>query len=351
MTQIRVMLVDDSAFFLGTLETAIAKDPGIAVVAKAMNGEDALAAVPSVRPDVILCDVQMPKMSGIEFLKKLLPKHQIPVVVVSGTPNVTLTALNNGAVDFIPKPGPDETKADFFSRVISTIRIAAQANMSAKARTAAALNVPAKPAAPAASRPAVFMGAPDDVVVAIGASTGGTDAILEVVRGLPANFPPVLATQHMPAGFTAMYAARLDKECKMTVHEATDGARVQRGHMLLAAGEHHMRLMRDSKGYYISSRPGPKVNGHVPSVEVLFNSVADVAGKRAVGIILTGMGGDGAEGLLRMRKAGAFTMGQDKESSVVYGMPMVAFNKGAVSKQLPLDKITSELIRSMNGFR
>lgn len=343
MAQIRVMLVDDSPVFLGAMQAAVGRDPGVVVVGTASNGEDALNAVPGLKPDVIICDVEMPKMSGIEFLKRLLPKYPIPVVVISGTPGMTLTALSNGAVDFIVKPSATEPRNEFFARILTTIKTAAQSNIKAKM----AMQAPAQHAGSAPT----LLGTPKDVVVAIGASTGGTDAILEVVRGLPANFPGVVATQHMPPGFTAMYAERLNRECKMQVSEAKDGQRLVAGQMLLAAGEKQMKLLKDANGYFVSCKPGPKVNGHAPSVEVLFNSVAEVAKNRAVGVILTGMGGDGAEGLLHMRRAGAYTIGQDKESSVVYGMPMVAFNKGAVVKQLPLDRITDELIRHVNGMR
>lgn len=343
MAQVRVMLVDDSPVFLGALQAAVGKDPDVTVVGTARNGQDALNAVGGLRPDVIVCDVEMPKMSGIEFLKRLLPKYPIPVVVISGTPGMTLTALSNGAVDFIAKPSATEPRSEFFARVLTTIKTAAASNIKAKT----AMRMPPGPVGPKPT----LLSAPKDVVVAIGASTGGTDAILEVVRGLPANFPAVVATQHMPSGFTAMYAERLNRECKIQVSEAKDGQRLSQGQMILAAGDKQMRLAKDANGFYVSSKSGPKVNGHSPSVEVLFDSVAEVAKGRAVGIILTGMGGDGAEGLLHMRKAGAFTIGQDKESSVVYGMPMVAFNRGAVVKQVPLGEITDELVRHVGAMR
>ncbi|MDL2252580.1 chemotaxis-specific protein-glutamate methyltransferase CheB [Ruminococcaceae bacterium OttesenSCG-928-I18] len=343
MKQIRVMLVDDSPVFISILESAIEKEPNMQVAGKANNGLDALDMALKLKPDVIICDVQMPKMSGIEFLKRLLQKYQVPVVVVSSTPGVTLTALNNGAVDFIAKPAATEPRAEFIQRVITTINTAASSNMGAKM----AVRKEQKP--PSAAGP--LLRAPSDFVVAIGASTGGTDAILAVVRDLPENFPGTVVTQHMPAGFTAMYAARLNKECKMKVDEAKDGMRLQPGQIILAAGEHQMRLLRDSQGFFVSSKKGPKVNGHIPSVEVLFESVADVAKNRSIGVILTGMGADGADGLLTMRKAGAFTIGQDQKTSVVYGMPMMAFNKGAVTKQMPLDQITAELIRQVNAVR
>lgn len=343
MALIRVMLVDDSPLFLGAMKAAISKDPSMMVVGTANDGQQALEAVPDLRPDVIICDVQMPKMSGIEFLKRLLPQYPVPVVVISSTPGVTLTALSNGAVDFIPKPSADEPRALFLKRIIDTIKTAAASNIAAKMRSRA----PAKPFAPSPP-PAALVRAPGDFVVAIGASTGGTDAILAVVRNLPANFPGIVATQHMPPGFTGMYASRLDKECNIRVFEAKDGQRLGQGQMLLAPGDRQMKLMKDASGYYVTARQGPRVNGHIPSVEVLFESVAEATKGRSAGVILTGMGGDGAEGLLKMRMAGAYTIGQDKESSVVYGMPMVAFNKGAVTKQLPLDMITDELIRHVS---
>ena len=343
MKKIRVMLVDDSPVFISILESTIEKEPNMTVDGKANNGLDALDMALKLKPDVIICDVQMPKMSGIEFLKRLLQKYQVPVVVISSTPGVTLTALNNGAVDFIPKPAPTEPRADFLQRVVSTINTAASSNMGAKM---AVRKEEIKPP-PTGS----LLKTPKDFVVAIGASTGGTDAILAVVRDLPENFPGTVITQHMPAGFTAMYAERLNKECKMKVSEAKDGMRLETGQIILAAGEHQLKLLRDAKGFFVSSKKGGKVNGHIPSVEVLFESVADVAKSRAVGVILTGMGADGADGLLTMRKAGAYTIGQDKNTSVVYGMPMMAFNKGAVTKQLPLDQITNDLIRQVNSVR
>lgn len=339
MASIRVMLVDDSPLFLAAMRKAIDETPGMTVVDTAKDGKEALEKVPQIMPDVIICDVQMPRMSGLEFLKALLPKHKIPVLVISGTPGVTLSALASGAVDFIPKPSSGEGSTAFIKRMLNAVRIAAQANVGAKM----AMHQPAQ-----RKQHSLLTCCPPDIVVAIGASTGGTDAILEVVRDLPQNFPGTLITQHMPAGFTAMYAQRLNRECKMNVREAKDGERVEPGLMLLAAGDNHLSLKKDAKGHYVSSKKGSKVNGHMPSVDVLFESVAEIAKARAVGIILTGMGGDGAEGLLQMKKAGAYTIGQDKDTSVVYGMPMMAFNKGAVMRQLPLGEITSHLINHVS---
>ena len=184
----------------------------------------------------------------------------------------------------------------------------------------------------------------------IGASTGGTDAILEVVKDLPATTPGIVIVQHMPPVFTQMYAQRLDRICKMRVKEAAPGDRVVAGQIIIGAGGFHLRLARDARGYFVTSVAGPKVNGHCPSVDVLFDSVAETAGRKAIGVILTGMGADGAKGLLRMRKAGAYTIGQDKESSVVYGMPMVAYDIGAVEKQLPLNAIDNEILRQLSMY-
>ena len=342
MPQVRVMLVDDSILFIGAMKAAIAKDPDIVVCGTALNGQDALDSVGKMRPDVIVCDVQMPKMSGIDFLKRLLTQAPVPVVVISGTPGITFTALSAGAVDFIPKPGPNEPRGEFFNRLLTTVKTAAGSNIKAKMAVGGVMKM---------HRVSSLSRTPQDSIVAIGASTGGTDAILAVVRDLPANFPATVITQHMPAGFTSMYAERLNRECKMRVAEAKDGMRLEAGLMILAAGENQMRVKKDTQGYYIQSRPGEKVNGHCPSVEVLFDSVAELKPRNAIGVILTGMGGDGAEGLLHMRQAGAFTIGQDKESSVVYGMPMVAFNRGAVVRQLPLDKINEELVRQVSTQR
>lgn len=184
-------------------------------------------------------------------------------------------------------------------------------------------------------------------MIALGASTGGTEALIEVVKNFPKDMPPVLIVQHMPAGFTKMYAERLDKICKMDVKEAEDGDRLRQGLIILGAGEFHLRLHKDGSGYYISSKPGDRVSGHCPSVDVLFSSVAEAAGSKAIGAILTGMGRDGAEGLLKMRNAGAFTVGQDKNSCVVYGMPMEAFNIGAVEVQAPLSEIADIIMSDL----
>lgn len=355
--KIRVLVVDDSLLFRKTLEERLSATRQIEIVGTAVDAMDAMAKIRSLRPDVVTLDVEMPKMNGIDFLKKLIPIQPIPVVVVSSLPLNVLDALSAGAVDFVRKPqirSPKELDS-FIIDLAAKIRIASFAHVRGHHPAA---SVPAAPApvstAAAPARPAVPLSAlvaqAGNTVIAIGASTGGTEAILDVVRDLPATTPGVVIVQHMPPVFTKMYAQRLDKICKMRVKEAENGDRVEKGLIIIGAGEYHLRLAHDQKGYYVRSEQGPKVSGHCPSVDVLFDSVADVAGRNAVGVILTGMGQDGANGLLKMRKKGAYTIGQDKESCVVYGMPMVAYNIGGVQTQLPLDKIGGEIIRYLNSL-
>ena len=359
--KIRLLIVDDSVFFRKALTNALASDPRIQVIGSVVDAMDAMEKIKTLQPDVATLDVEMPKLNGIDFLKQLMPVNPLPVVVVSSAPIRVLDALSAGAVEFVRKPeikGPDGMRR-FMSELTVKIHIAAAAKVTRKAAPrapAAAGTAPAAgvPAAPPAGSTAVsranmvlrrsFAGM-EAPVIAIGASTGGTEAILEVVRDLPANTPGVVIVQHMPPVFTRMYAQRLDRICKMSVKEAEPGDRVEQGKIIIGAGEYHLRLARDPKGYYVRSEQGPKVSGHCPSVDVLFESVAETAKDNAMGVILTGMGADGAKGLLKMRQAGAYTVGQDKETCVVYGMPMVAFNNGAVQKQFPLGEMGAEIVR------
>ena len=295
--------------------------------------------IQELNPDVVTLDVEMPKINGIEFLKKLMPVHPVAVVVVSALPINALDALDAGAVDFVKKPeikSPQDFR-NFLNQLLVKIKIASTARISKK---------PLITNLPLATLTATNF---ENKVIAIGASTGGTEAILKVIKDLPPTTPGIVIVQHMPPVFTKMYAQRLDGICKMQVKEAENNDRVVPGQVIVAAGENHMRLAKDARGYYIKSQPGPKESGHCPSVDVLFDSVAETAGKNAIGIILTGMGADGAKGLYKMKKQGAYTIGQDKESCVVYGMPMVAFNIGGVVKQLPLDSIGNEIIRCLNA--
>lgn len=336
---IRVLVVDDSILFRTKLQLSLSEDQSIKVVGVAANADEAMRRIAELHPDVVTLDVEMPKMSGIEFLKKLIPRNPVPVIVVSSLPMNALDALDAGAVDYVRKPSATEPHAlrNFFEELRSKIKVGAAAKVQKNHVAMAQPTLISR----LASAP---LHVSRDVVIAIGASTGGTEAIISVVKNLPKSTPGIVITQHMPAGFTALYADRLNKICQMSCKEAADRDRVVPGQIILAAGENQMTLHKDAQGYYVRSQPGARVNGHCPSVDVLFNSVCESAGKNAIGVILTGMGADGARGLLKMRQKGSYTIGQDRGSCVVYGMPMEAFKMGAVTKQLPLEQIGDELI-------
>lgn len=348
---IKILIVDDSPLFRTMLQNELSKVDGFEVIATAMNAADALVKIKQNQPDVITLDNEMPGQSGVEFLKTLLPQYPIPCIVVTGSAMNAFDAVNNGAVDFIKKPSAQEMQ-QFIKDLSGKIRIAKISRIrrlqTSPAPATGASGSSAQAAAVASGPSPVCTNMDNNKIIAIGASTGGTEAIIEVVKNLPANSPGIVIVQHMPAGFTKMYAERLDKICHMSCVEATEGERVQRGKIILGAGEYHLRLAKDSQGYYVHSQRGDKVSGHCPSVDVLFDSVADVAGRNCCAAILTGMGQDGAKGMLKLRKAGGYTIGQDKETCVVYGMPMVAYNIGGVIKQMPLDKIGAELINMIN---
>lgn len=338
---IRVLVVDDSIMFRTKLQISLSEDREIEVVGCAADAMDAMQKIEALRPDVVTLDVEMPRMSGIEFLKQLIPKRPIPVVVVSSLPLNALDALDAGAVDYVRKPaaGVNNALNLFLDELKNKVKVASKA----KVRV---LPTVARPSL--VSRLSSNVSAPRDALIAIGASTGGTEAIIEVVKNLPANTPGVIIVQHMPANFTNLYAQRLDRICKMSAKEAQDMDRVEQGRIIVAAGEFHLTLKKDVRGYYIRSQPGPKVSGHCPSVDVMFDSVAQVAGRNAVGVILTGMGADGAQGITKMHRSGSFTIGQDRESCVVYGMPMEAYKLGGITRQIPLDQIGDELIYYLN---
>jgi len=335
---IRVLVVDDSLLFRTKMQLSLGDDKEITVIGGAANASEAMRQILDLNPDVVTLDVEMPRVSGIEFLKELLPRKAVPVVVVSSLPINALDALDAGAVDFVRKPvaGVPNSMDNFLQEMREKIRIAAKAKVRPFPLKTTAADI--------FSKLPYTVKAKKDTVIAIGASTGGTEAIIAVVKNLPPSTPGIVIVQHMPANFTRLYAQRLDGICKMEVKEAADHDRVTTGRIIVAAGEFHMTLKKDMDGYYIRSRPGEKVSGHCPSVDVLFDSVADTAGKNAIGVLLTGMGADGAKGLLKMRGLGCYTIGQDKESCVVYGMPMEAKKLGAVEKELPVDKIGSEII-------
>jgi len=304
----------------------------------------------TLRPDVIACDMEMPKMRGNEFLRSVLPRHpNVKAVVISSLSGNVFDAMQAGAIDFIGKPGsrPGFDENSFVSEIIQKIKVASTAHTHASTTQTTARPI-TRPSTPLA-RPTIT-GATSKSVIAIGASTGGTEAIIEVVKRFPANTPGVVIVQHMPPVFTRMYSERVDKICAMKVREAQNADRVERGTILIApGGDQQLYLRQDANGYYVYLALGEKVSGHCPSVDVLFDSVAKVAGRNAVGVILTGMGADGARGLTDMRKAGAHTIGQDEDSCVVYGMPMEAFKRGGVTEQLPLSAIGDAVLRRFSG--
>lgn len=328
--KIKVLIVDDSLLFRETLAKGISQDAAIEVVGTASDPYSARDKILEFEPDVMTLDVEMPKMNGIEFLKRLMPQYPIPVVVVSAVSDNVFNALNAGAVDFVTKPNTKNqlSMQSFINELIIKIKIASTAKVGKwkigeKVEKEIAGNKKSE----------------TNKILAIGASTGGTEAIYSVLKAMPRDIPGTVIVQHMPPVFTKMYSERLNNSCVMEVKEAENGDKVLPGRVLIAPGEHHMTIKKVGSMYIVECFKGEKVNGHCPSVDVLFESVAKAAGKNAIGVILTGMGGDGAKGLLAMRKNGARTIGQDEQSCVVYGMPKVAYDIGAVEKQVPLESI------------
>ena len=323
MKRVRVLIVDDSATIRGVLAQTLSRDPDIEVVGAAGDPLEAREAIKQLNPDVITLDVEMPKMSGIEFLEKIMRLRPMPVIMVSTLTQagaaVSLDALEIGAFDCVGKPD--------FDGLAEKVKAAARARVRPITQRAA-------PRRDSAYRPG-------NKLLAIGSSTGGVEALVTMLSEFPANCPPTVITQHMPPTFTTSFAARLDKLCAPTVREASDGMPIQTGHVYIAPGGNLHLEVRGGVTPVCRLWAADPVNGHRPSVDVLFNSVADEWGRRAVGVILTGMGRDGANGLKQMRDEGAHTIGQDEATSVVYGMPRVAFDVGAVERQLPLNAIAA----------
>lgn len=331
MRKIRVLVVEDSMLFRELLVQSLNEDPVIEVVATAKDPFEARDAILKYKPDVMTLDVELPRMDGIEFLRKLMPQYPIPVVVISSLSERVFDALNAGAVDFVAKPAEANRMQ---------LQIFMKSELTVKVKVASIARVSRWKKTPAEMHEEPLLSARKDVLVAIGASTGGTEAIAAVLKEFDTDIPGVVVVQHMPAGFTEMYAKRLNEQCRVKVKEARSGDAVVPGQVLIApGGDAHMQLAKSGGGYQVVNRQGAKVNGHCPSVDVLFESVANIAGSRAVGIILTGMGGDGAKGLLSMKKKGARTIGQDESTCVVYGMPKVAYDLGAVEYQEKLPDI------------
>jgi len=330
--KIKVLIVDDSLVFREVLSRTISSDPQLEVVALATDPFDARDKILQYNPDVMTCDVEMPKMNGIEFIRRLLPQYPLPVIVVSSVNNIVFDALNAGAVDFVAKPEAKNraNMEKFLSELVEKIKTAANAKVNIHK------SLPQKNIAENDKFD-------NKKIIAMGASTGGTEALFSVLKCIPSHAPGIVIVQHIPPVFSKMYAERINGELKLNVKEACSGDMVEQGKVLIAPGDQHITIRKIGDKYRVYVSPGEKVNGHCPSVDVLFDSVAKEAKNNAIGIILTGMGNDGAKGLLAMRRAGARTIGQDEQSAVVYGMPKVAYEIGAVEKQTSLDKIPQVL--------
>ncbi len=345
--KIKVLIVDDSSLVRKILSDGLSADPMLDVVGTAVDPFDARDKIVRLKPDVLTLDVEMPRMDGVEFLRRLMPQYPIAVVMVSSLTQkgrqITMDALDAGAIDFICKPtmGLAGGLEGMMTELRTKVKIASTANVSHWKQKRAGL-LPSE-ASRLANR---ALDESTDKVIAIGASTGGTEAIRQVLTCFPAIFPGVVVVQHMPPGFTEMFAERLNTQCAMMVKEAEHGDKLVPGRILIApGGDRHLRLKRVGGFYKVTLQEGEKVCGHCPSVEVLMQSVAQDAGKNAVGVMLTGMGADGADGMVAMRQAGARTVGQNEASSVVYGMPKEAFIRGGVEKQASLSQIGREVIR------
>ncbi|MDR3460044.1 MAG: chemotaxis response regulator protein-glutamate methylesterase [Verrucomicrobiae bacterium] len=354
MKKIRVLVVDDSAVVRLTLKEILESDPGIEVMATAADPYIAVERIKREVPDVITLDVEMPRMDGITFLKKLMAQHPIPVIICSTLTErgseTALAALEEGAVEIITKPkvGTKQFLEESRIHICDVVKSAAQVRMGkCRPRPEAVLNVAPKLTADAmlAKPTSQAMIETTEKIVAVGASTGGTEALRVFLQAMPADAPGIIIVQHMPEKFTASFAGRLNDLCAVGVKEAADGDPVLRGQALIAPGNRHLLLKRSGARYYVEVKDGPLVSRHRPSVDVLFRSTARYAGANAVGVIMTGMGDDGARGMLEMHQAGAPTIAQDEATCIVFGMPAEAIKLGGVSRICPLGQIAPEVVR------
>ena len=349
-TKVRVLIVDDSAVVRQMLTEILDGDPGIEVVGVATDPLIARDKIKRLNPDVITLDVEMPRMDGLAFLENLMRLRPLPVVMISSLTergaDTTLQALALGAVDFISKPKLDVARGleSYAEEIIAKVKTAARAQVRPLARAATPKHTAdAVVAAASVSRALRFH--TTDRLIAIGASAGGTEALRVVLEQMPADAPAIVLTQHIPAGFSRAFAERLDRHSAMAVREASDGEAILTGHAYLPPGGQHMRVIRDGARWRCRIDDGPAVNRHKPAVDVLFRSVAHSAGDNAIGVILTGMGDDGARGLLEIAQAGAPTFVQDEASSVVWGMPGAAVKLGAAKDMVPLDQVAGRLMQ------
>jgi two-component system chemotaxis response regulator CheB len=336
---VRVLVVDDSATMRGLITATLRADPQIEVVGQAADPHEARQAIKALAPDVITLDIEMPNMNGLEFLEKIMRLRPTPVIMVStltqAGADVNLRALEIGAFDCVAKPSSFNQHS--FEQLAEKVKAAAKSRRQPRL-------VSATP------RPSTAAYVPDGKLIAIGSSTGGVEALMAILQKFPANCPPTIISQHMPPAFTKSFAARLNKICAPEVTEAVNGAPLKSGQVYLAAGSAHLELLGPTAPR-IALNEGDRVNGHRPSVDVMIQSVCRCLGSRAIGVILTGLGRDGAEGLLAMRQAGCETIGQDEASCVVYGMPKAAYELGAVTRQLPLERIAESVLLSTNATR
>ena len=343
--KIRVLIVDDSALVREILSQGLSQDPEIEVVGTASNPYIARDKIVELNPDVLTLDVEMPRMDGVEFLRRLMPQYPIPVLMVSALTQrgkrIALEALEAGAIDIVTKPSVGLVKNlnNMLAELRQKVKTVAGANVSGWKR-----EVKKIPHKIQKTEVGSALAESTDKVIAIGASTGGTEAIRNVITQFPGNTPGTVIVQHMPQGFTKMFAERLNEQCQMNVKEAETGDRIMTGRILVAPGDFHLQIQRSGGIYTVECKKFEKVRGHRPSVEVMFNSVAKYAGANAIGVILTGMGSDGGEGMLNMRNAGARTIAQDESTSVVYGMPKVAKELGGVEYVLPINSIATKIM-------
>ena len=330
-SKIKVLVIDDSLLFREVLARGLSSDDQIDVVAKAADPFEALGAIIQFKPDVITCDVEMPRMNGIEFVKRLMPQYPVPVIIVSSLNGLVIDAMNAGAVSYVSKPYKQESSALnlFIVDLIANIK----GVYGAKA-------IQSQSVIPKVVRK---MHIDDQKLIAIGASTGGTQALSQLILSLPYNMPGIVIVQHIPQNFSKMFAERMDAQSHFKVVEAENGMYIKPNHVFIAPGGKHMCVLKTGSLYKIRIFEDEKMNGHCPSVDVLFHSVAKYTKRKAIGIILTGMGSDGAKGLLHLKQQGGRTIGQDEESSVVYGMPKAAYKMGAVDRQLPLSGIANAI--------
>ncbi len=344
MKPIRVLIVDDSPTVQSVLTNVLSGEPDIEVVGTASDPFEAKDSIVKKRPDVITLDIEMPRMDGITFLKRLMSFRPVPVIMISSYTREnsirTLEALDAGAVDFVAKPTEDVTTALFKLRCEITTKVRAAAR--AKVKPSVLFGKPEKYVPPAKIRAS-------NKIIAIGASTGGTQAIQRLLGSMPSNVNGIIIVQHMPARFTKTFAVRLDTLFPLDIKEANDGDRLRKGNVLVAPGGWHLQVAKDPMGYYVQLRDHRPVKHQRPSVDVLFHSVAKTAGSNGIGILLTGMGDDGADGLLAMKQAGAFTIAQDEATSVVFGMPGSAIERGAVEVVAPVDDIAGIVLSALKS--